>query len=110
MKILDLSGGLAARYFTPNGHSIQAQGIVPDIIVERGKFTSDERSGQISEADLHRHLTNENGERRKPDKDSSEDRLVNNDAQLREAITLLKGLHIFGSRVTSPVANTSKEG
>jgi carboxyl-terminal processing protease len=28
-----------ARYFTPNGRSIQAQGIRPDIVVERAKLT-----------------------------------------------------------------------
>lgn len=89
-----------ARYFTPNGNSIQAQGIVPDIIVERGKFTSEERKAQISEADLHRHLTNTNGEERDKPKNNITDKMVNNDAQLREAITLLKGLHIFGSRLT----------
>ncbi|MGB5324138.1 MAG: S41 family peptidase [Pseudomonadales bacterium] len=99
-----------ARYFTPNGHSIQAKGIVPDIIVERGKFTSDEAGAQISEADLHRHLTNENSGRDATKKSNGPDKTVNSDAQLREAITLLKGLHIFGSRVTPASASQLKEG
>ncbi len=43
-----------ARYFTPNGRSIQAKGIVPDKIVDDGsaRFT-------LREADLDRHLTGE---------------------------------------------------
>ena len=40
-----------ARYFTPNGQSIQAKGITPDIIDE-----TDEASRQLRESDLNRHL------------------------------------------------------
>jgi carboxyl-terminal processing protease len=45
-----------ARYFTPNGRSIQAKGIVPDIIVEEtpGGASRD----RLREADLDRHLGN----------------------------------------------------
>jgi carboxyl-terminal processing protease len=46
-----------ARYYTPNGRSIQAKGITPDIIVEEtANGTSRER---MREADLDRHLTND---------------------------------------------------
>lgn len=47
-----------SRYYTPSGHSIQAKGITPDIIVEPAKleFTKTKNS---SEADLIRHLLNE---------------------------------------------------
>ncbi|KAB2964646.1 S41 family peptidase [Zoogloea sp.] len=45
-----------ARYFTPNGRSIQAKGIVPDILVEETpNGASRER---LREADLERHLSN----------------------------------------------------
>lgn len=40
-----------ARYFTPNGQSIQAKGITPDIIDE-----TDDASRQLRESDLNRHL------------------------------------------------------
>jgi carboxyl-terminal processing protease len=42
-----------ARYFTPSGHSIQARGIVPDVVLK-----PDEGGGraQVSEAALPRHL------------------------------------------------------
>ena len=43
-----------ARYFTPNGRSIQAKGIVPDIIVEDGS----DQSNNLHEADLAKHLSN----------------------------------------------------
>ena len=51
-----------ARYFTPNGRSIQAEGIVPDIVVERAQITAYNDSEQITEADLSGHLDNGNGE------------------------------------------------
>jgi carboxyl-terminal processing protease len=61
--VLPLPGNTAiklttARYYTPSGRSIQAKGIVPDIIVEDtpdGAATS----LRIREADLERHLTND---------------------------------------------------
>lgn len=57
--IMPMNNGAAiklttARYFTPNGRSIQAKGIVPDIIVEDGS----DQSHNIHEADLNRHLSN----------------------------------------------------
>ena len=48
-----------ARYYTPSGHSIQAQGIVPDIQVAQGEETSMPRILRPSEADLKGHLTGE---------------------------------------------------
>jgi carboxyl-terminal processing protease len=56
---IPLGAGLGAlhlttgRYFTPSGHSIQAQGILPDIRVAQGDETPASR-----EADLRKHLTN----------------------------------------------------
>jgi carboxyl-terminal processing protease len=46
-----------ARYFTPNGRSIQATGIVPDIVMEQNTVLAKaERQGGVREADLPRHL------------------------------------------------------
>ncbi|HWV08659.1 MAG TPA: S41 family peptidase, partial [Pseudomonas sp.] len=50
-----------ALYFTPNGRSIQAQGIVPDIEVARAKVTREQDDENIKEADLQGHLGNGNG-------------------------------------------------
>ena len=51
-----------ALYFTPNGRSIQAEGIEPDIEVERAKVTAYDSSRRVTEADLTGHLDNANGE------------------------------------------------
>jgi len=91
-----------ARYFTPSGRSIQAEGIVPDILVERARVTAYNTSAQITEADLSGHLGNGNG-----DSDSKKSRtssaraaseLLASDNQLYEALTLLKGVNILGLR------------
>ncbi len=88
-----------ARYFTPNGRSIQAQGIVPDIIIERSKITKVGSFNGFSEADLVGHLANgeqENDSSKQQIKNDDKDNdLVSDDAQLFEAVNLLKGLHIL---------------
>jgi carboxyl-terminal processing protease len=43
-----------ARYYTPNGQSIQAKGITPDILDESAK----DEAERLREADLDRHLSN----------------------------------------------------
>jgi carboxyl-terminal processing protease len=47
-----------ARYYTPNGRSIQAKGIVPDIAVEEATIAEAEPALRMREADLERHLSN----------------------------------------------------
>jgi len=94
-----------ALYFTPNGRSIQAEGIVPDILVERAKVTAYDTSRRLSEADLSGHLNNANGNSEdkkdtgkvKVDKKVTSE-LLGSDNQLYEALTLLKGLNILGMR------------
>ena len=92
-----------ALYFTPNGRSIQAQGITPDIEVERAKVTAYENlPPRISEADLAGRLDNAND--KSDDSDAADElppkrtlnALLSQDNQLYEALTLLKGLHILG--------------
>jgi carboxyl-terminal processing protease len=92
-----------ALYFTPNGRSIQAQGIKPDIEVERAKVTAFENMPtRISEDDLSGRLDNANGESQAPSTAPSTrskrapNELLSKDNQLYEALTLLKGLHILG--------------
>jgi carboxyl-terminal processing protease len=85
-----------ALYFTPNGRSIQAEGIVPDIEVERATITTYEKAPQITEADLSGHLGNANGgNKNKKTKQVASD-LLADDNQLYEALALLKGLNILG--------------
>jgi carboxyl-terminal processing protease len=48
-----------ARYYTPSGHSIQAQGIIPDIMVAQGDEEQTPKIARPSEADLPGHLVGE---------------------------------------------------
>ena len=102
--ILPLSNGTAvklttARYYTPSGRSIQAEGIVPDIELDQVRISAVESSfDPIKEADLSGHLSNGNG--KKSDKQTDEDEeqeeesLAQSDYLLYEALNLLKGLSI----------------
>lgn len=45
-----------ARYYTPSGRSIQAKGIVPDVVVEDPTSPT---TGRLREADLEKHLLND---------------------------------------------------
>jgi len=94
-----------ALYFTPSGRSIQAQGIEPDVNVERVKVT-DIQQGSTTEADLAGHLSNvkggdESNSKSRKQKRISSAELLREDNQLHEALNLLKGLTIF--RQTSPL-------
>ncbi|MDT8363151.1 MAG: S41 family peptidase [Nitrosomonas sp.] len=61
-----------ARYYTPNGQSIQAKGITPDILDE----ATGDNSRLLREADLNRHLSNGT------DTDTSEKPVANKDSKL----------------------------
>jgi carboxyl-terminal processing protease len=85
-----------ALYYTPNGRSIQAQGIAPDIEVARAKLTREPGEQNIKEADLQGHLGNGNGGADKPSQGKANEpaRPQDDDYQLSQALTLLKGLNI----------------
>ena len=95
-----------ARYYTPNGRSIQAEGIMPDILIENVKVTVGEGSVMepLKEADLNRHLSNVNDDKAKNTNgasaatDDSQEPLIVSDYPLHEALTLLKGMAILQSR------------
>ncbi|MEO8136096.1 MAG: S41 family peptidase, partial [Betaproteobacteria bacterium] len=48
-----------ARYYTPNGRSIQAKGIEPDFAVEQTSFDGRKSFIRVREADLNGHLEND---------------------------------------------------
>ncbi|MDT4812503.1 Carboxy-terminal processing protease CtpB [compost metagenome] len=85
-----------ALYYTPNGRSIQAQGIVPDIEVARAKVTREQDGESFKEADLAGHLGNGNGGAERPSgsKKSADPRPQDDDFQLSQALNLLKGLNV----------------
>jgi carboxyl-terminal processing protease len=102
-SVLPIAGNKAiklttARYFTPNGRSIQAQGIQPDVFVEQSEVTTYEQS-YYKESDLSGHLSNGNGEEKSEKAHESDhqvsDDLLSKDFQLYQAYTLLKGWSVF---------------
>ncbi|MFT6914801.1 MAG: carboxyl-terminal processing protease [Motiliproteus sp.] len=94
-----------ARYFTPSGRSIQAEGIVPDIRVERSTLTKLESRNGVKEADLLGHLDNLSAEPAKEaqtyGRSQADSDLLNADYQLNEALNLLKALSIVASNTSS---------
>ena len=103
-----------ARYYTPNGRSIQAKGIVPDVMVDEYADGDGLNSLRLHESDLQKHLSNDmdkkagllpkasqideleeeqrlaaQAKKRKPLEFGSKD-----DFQLAQAINQLKGLPV----------------
>jgi len=87
-----------ARYYTPSGTSIQAEGIKPDIaLADLAVNKADSAASLIgSEADLRNHLANEDGskDRKAIDNDGSAENaeLATKDYALSQALNVLKGL------------------
>ena len=93
-----------ARYYTPSGRSIQAQGIEPDIVTGNLRLAQREDSGiePITESSLTGHLSNgndtEEAETTAVEEEVSSENLAEDDYQLNEALNLLKGLAILSKR------------
>ncbi|MCF8007812.1 MAG: S41 family peptidase [Methylovulum sp.] len=102
--ILPTSNGAAvklttARYFTPSGRSIQAEGIEPDIALAHVKLEAltNNEFVSVKEADLSGHLRN-GKEKAKDDAElaNKDKNIVDiNDYALSEALNLLKGISIL---------------
>ncbi len=108
-----------ARYFTPSGNSIQAKGIIPDIVIKSLRLKNNKQDDDafipLSEADLTGHLSNpkSNNDPKKPnskteaikksvdkakkDKKPKGD-LVTKDYPLYEALNVLKSMSLVQSR------------
>ena len=123
-----------ARYYTPSGVSIQAKGIVPDIVVEQSKVEPLKSTISFSEASLKGHLDNDQGadadgdtskevtvketvikEVKKDSKDAKKDGKDKDgkdvkkdgadDYQLNRALDLIRALSIYqGSNQSDPTA------
>ena len=101
-----------ARYFTPKGRSIQATGIVPDIVIENvvlqdGK-PDDRKRPSLREENLPGHLNNpqqnsakeqeqidREQEKQIPSSGPTGDETIDNDQQLKRALDLLKSWDVF---------------
>lgn len=97
--VVPLSNGDAVKlttalYFTPNGRSIQAQGITPDLIVPQATLTFDKDQFFVKEAELKGHLGNGTGGKERTSADVKNDigELAKTDFQLFQAVSILKTL------------------
>jgi len=82
-----------ARYFTPSGRSIQAEGITPDVTLAAVKLEQlDDDFIAIKEKDLSKHLINTDSEE---EKEEEVIEALGNDYPLHEALNLLKGINIL---------------
>jgi carboxyl-terminal processing protease len=122
--IIPLDDGAAIRlttslYYTPNGRSIQAKGIKPDIIVEEGVLVQkvDRKKSifhQLKEKDLKGHFENHDKQKSDDKADgkttgdesslkkslekttkSQVDQVEKQDLQLQRAVELLQGWQVF---------------
>jgi carboxyl-terminal processing protease len=92
--VFPLSDGSAlklttAKYYTPKGRSIQAEGITPDISVDSNVLRGKERPSAVREKDLEKHIVQENGTatpEQTKEKGKTED-----DYQLYMGLQVLKG-------------------
>lgn len=118
-KTFPLPGGKSAvklttaLYYTPNERSIQAKGIVPDIVVESNKVLKERKDvfGKgYSEADLSGHIEQpedgKKGGNKVPKKQQTN--LAETDYQLHEALSLLKGLALYSKNDSSNKDNNNK--
>ena len=117
-----------ARYYTPSGRSIQAKGIDPDIVVEPAKIEKLDQGQIIHESDLKGALPNpdsaggtgatpakpstpspaapvnpDKGAQKPADTATTDANVMGGpqDYQLARAIDLLRGVEMFGNRLTS---------
>ena len=120
-----------ARYYTPSGKSIQAKGIVPDVMVDETAEGNIYAALRMREADLEKHLASGQGaevkdaarekardeavkrleeESRKP---PAERRLPefgsDKDFQLQQALNQLKGLTVVASKTLTERKEEKKE-
>ena len=106
-SILPLSNTTAiklttARYYTPNGRSIQAKGITPDYLVEE-TAEGELNTFRLREVDLNRHLSNDKSQEGRPTTPTPTDASQPprdrkpiefgsaDDYQLKQAMNFLKG-------------------
>jgi carboxyl-terminal processing protease len=107
--VIPLEGGSAlklttAKYYTPNGRSIQAEGIAPDIIVKHIRPAEDKESTDdlVRERDLRGHIkpkkenTTHGEESLKKDQDP-----LSQDNQLKSAIDIIKSWDIMKKNLKS---------
>ena len=120
-----------ARYYTPSGKSIQAKGIVPDVMIDESEEGNMFAALRMREADLDKHLNSGQGEEKKDEarekareearkrmeeeaKKPAADRKVpefgsDKDFQLVQALNQLKGRPVLVSKTLTERKEEKKE-
>ncbi len=121
-----------ARYYTPSGKSIQAKGIVPDVMVDDTEDGSPFAALRMREADLEKHLNSGQGEEKKdearekareearkkleaealkpaPERKPNPEFGSDKDFQLLQAIKQLKGQPVLVSKTMTERKEEKKE-
>jgi carboxyl-terminal processing protease len=120
-----------ARYYTPSGRSIQARGILPDVLIDETAEGNLFSALRTREADLEKHLSNGQGAEKKDEarekaRDAALKKLEeeakkpvvdrklpefgsDKDFQLTQAINQLKGLPVMVSKTLTERKETPKE-
>ena len=85
-----------ARYYTPDGRSIQAKGIEPDVVIDRVKVEKRADGPKpIGESDLQGRLDNEDGDEAEGQAAEQEGVSPDQDFALYEALNILKGMAVM---------------
>ncbi|MCZ8093445.1 MAG: S41 family peptidase [Acidovorax sp.] len=120
-----------ARYYTPSGKSIQAKGIVPDVMIDESEEGNVFAALRMREADLDKHLGSGQGEEQKDEvrekareearkrleeeakKPAAERKLpefgTDKDFQLTQALNKLKGREVLVSKTLTERKEEKKE-
>jgi carboxyl-terminal processing protease len=122
-----------ARYYTPNGRSIQLKGIQPDILLDEiDQKVLDEakkKTSSVRERDLKHAMSNDNSDEKefhpeelmaleKPDDEKKKDKkekedvqkpfVAKDDYQVKQALNYIKGYSIF--RAAAPIETVPVKG